>query len=201
MKILKVVLFLLPGLALGQVTLSPTLGLASKTSVMTFPLFTYLENSTHSYPFKDRLYVALTPSAIASCKKWNLEYLLGLHYNAVELEYVRFGGVEKPKKFLVDQTLQISYGEKQNVGIGYSLFNTGKSLTYTTEEVQRIQDIQYEALKIFTDFTFKSILSAEASIYYMRNGYPNNRKREAWILGLRLYHTFNLRKSEKSKEA
>ncbi len=199
MRILKAVLFLLPGLAFGQVTFSPTLGLASKTSVMTFPRFTYLDNSTYSYPYKDRLFIALTPGACASYGKWNMEYLMGLHYNAVELEYVRFGGVEKPKKFLIDQTFQISYGEKQKVGVGYTIFNTGKSLTYTTEEVQRIQDIQYEALKVFTDFTFKSILTAEASIYYLRKGYPNNPKREAWILGLRLYHTFNLGKSGKDK--
>ncbi len=190
-RILKGVLFFLPGLAFGQVTLSPTLGLSTKTSVMIFPRFQHLEKSLGMYPYEGDAYIAITTGALISYAKWNLEYFPGVHYNKVRIE-IRNGRVERPKEFLIDQTIQCSYGKQGRLGIGYSIFNTGQTLKYISGGEEYSQNIQYDAVKLSGDVSFRSILTAELSIYYLRNGWPNNPKPEAWIWGLRILHTFRL---------
>lgn len=139
--------------------------------------------------------IGLTLGLSASYQQLGVTYAPNFLYDVI---YMSFRPTFRShRKFTVDHQFFLFFQRKWRYSAGYFICYDNTSYPYQWDGQTHIQNMEFDGICLAIAAPVRSWLNVEAKVMYVRSGYPNNPWEEAMLYGLRVYHTFDLKRKEK----
>lgn len=198
---IMIVLFLMfyPLLSKTQ-TISPTIGITARSTIMNFFNFKSIVKSDWTIPYqyeKNIQGLGFNMGIQLNFNVFGAEYYSSLRYDHTHFDFDRSGTnteVIHVKEFIVDHNLNFYLiNNKVSYGLGISIVNTGEGFHFENPlNVHRFQSIEFKTYNCFIVFPIKFI-QVEFKASYIPNGMAYNTNEDYLSYSLRLFHKIKLK--------
>lgn len=95
------------------------------------------------------------------------------------------------QEFIIDHNFHLIINGKLKYGIGYSVLNYGKGLSYKLNDNYHYQDLVFSSFNVFTVIPMNK-LNLEIKAYYLPHEASFNPDEDYLLIGLRLFYEISL---------
>ncbi|MGK7389708.1 MAG: hypothetical protein ACNS60_05130 [Candidatus Cyclobacteriaceae bacterium M2_1C_046] len=110
------------------------------------------------------------------------------YYPNVRYDHPHYNEIQE---FILDHNFDLMLNRKIKYGIGYSLLNYGKGISYMLNDEYHYHSLQFQSLNVFAIIPYKK-LDLEIKAHYLPHEKSINPDKDYLLIGLRLFYDISL---------
>lgn len=179
----------------SKVNISATAGITWRSPAMHIFHFRGIHRNNFQSSYDNERNIqgfSVNPGLRVNYKKIGFEYYPNLRYDVVNQDLTDPQITDNfIKEFIVDHNFNFFVRRKVDYGAGFSIVNTGKTISYVINNNQFSHNIQFHTINAFVAVPIKKVLDLEIKVHFIPNGFHGHHSARTLLYTLRAYREFD----------